>query len=95
MRPFSLRYVTLRFVSLCSNTKHLNTAVSCGNEDDGDATDKGGRDAVTTATADGEESGVKAGTRYDDGIRIVEGLAATGLRSIRFALEIPGERQVN
>src|SRR6218665_1192056 len=34
------------------------------------------------------------GKRYADGIRILEGLAASGLRSVRFALEVPGVREV-
>lgn len=35
-----------------------------------------------------------AGTQYDDGLRILEALAATGLRSIRYAQEIAGVRQI-
>ncbi|XP_062142036.1 tRNA (guanine(26)-N(2))-dimethyltransferase [Drosophila sulfurigaster albostrigata] len=35
-----------------------------------------------------------AGTKYDDGMRILEALAATGLRSIRYAQEIAGVRQI-
>ncbi|XP_068150469.1 tRNA (guanine(26)-N(2))-dimethyltransferase [Drosophila tropicalis] len=35
-----------------------------------------------------------AGTRYDDGLRILEALAATGLRSIRYAQEIAGVREI-
>lgn len=35
-----------------------------------------------------------SGRKYDDGIRILEGLAASGLRSVRFALEIPGVKEV-
>lgn len=35
-----------------------------------------------------------SGKKYDDGIRILEGLAASGLRSVRFALEIPGVKEV-
>ncbi|XP_017065531.2 probable tRNA (guanine(26)-N(2))-dimethyltransferase [Drosophila eugracilis] len=34
------------------------------------------------------------GTRYEDGLRILEALAATGLRSIRYAQEIAGVRQI-
>lgn len=33
---------------------------------------------------------LKAGEKYENGIRIFEGLAASGLRSVRFGLEIPG-----
>lgn len=32
--------------------------------------------------------------RKDGGIRILEGLAATGLRAIRYALELPGVSQI-
>ncbi|XP_017153806.1 probable tRNA (guanine(26)-N(2))-dimethyltransferase isoform X2 [Drosophila miranda] len=35
-----------------------------------------------------------AGTQYADGLRILEALAATGLRSIRYAQEIAGVRQI-
>ncbi|EDW04217.1 probable tRNA (guanine(26)-N(2))-dimethyltransferase [Drosophila grimshawi] len=35
-----------------------------------------------------------AGTQYEDGLRILEALAATGLRSIRYAQEIAGVRQI-
>lgn len=35
-----------------------------------------------------------AGKRYEDGLRILEALAATGLRSIRYAQEIAGVRQI-
>ena len=31
---------------------------------------------------------------FQDGIRILEGLSASGLRSIRYAKEIPGVREV-
>lgn len=37
---------------------------------------------------------LEAGKKYDDGITIYEGLAASGLRSVRFGLEIPGVKQV-
>ncbi|XP_072395920.1 tRNA (guanine(26)-N(2))-dimethyltransferase isoform X1 [Diabrotica undecimpunctata] len=36
----------------------------------------------------------QAGTRYEDGINILEALSATGLRSIRYAKEIPGVKQI-
>ncbi|KAH8378181.1 hypothetical protein KR093_009887 [Drosophila rubida] len=47
--------------------------------------------AVTTATTN---NSYVAGTKYDDGMRILEALAATGLRSIRYAQEIAGVRQI-
>lgn len=34
------------------------------------------------------------GEYYEDGLRILEGLAASGLRSVRFCKEIPGIKQV-
>lgn len=37
---------------------------------------------------------LQAGVRYENGLRILEGLAASGLRSIRFGLEIPGVKEV-
>lgn len=37
---------------------------------------------------------LKAGLKYENGIRIFEGLAASGLRSVRFGLEIPGVKEV-
>lgn len=36
----------------------------------------------------------EAGKKYADGISILEGLAASGLRSIRFGLEIPGIKRI-
>ncbi|XP_061685266.1 tRNA (guanine(26)-N(2))-dimethyltransferase [Syngnathoides biaculeatus] len=41
--------------------------------------------AVVTATA---------GQKCEGGLRVLEGLAASGLRSVRFALEVPGLRSV-
>ena len=41
-----------------------------------------------------EDLGIEAGKQYDDGIRVLEGLGASGLRSVRFALEIPGLKEV-
>ncbi|XP_060073632.1 tRNA (guanine(26)-N(2))-dimethyltransferase-like [Ylistrum balloti] len=37
---------------------------------------------------------MEAGRKYADGISILEGLAASGLRSIRFGLEIPGVKRI-
>lgn len=36
----------------------------------------------------------KTGIKYDDGISILEALSATGLRSIRYAKEIPGVKKI-
>ena len=41
-----------------------------------------------------DPSTLKAGTKYENGLRILEGLAASGLRSVRFALEVPGLKEV-
>ena len=41
-----------------------------------------------------DPSTLKAGIKYTKGLRILEGLSASGLRSVRFALEIPGLREV-
>ena len=35
-----------------------------------------------------------AGTKYDNGLRILEALSATGLRSIRYAKEIAGVKEI-
>ena len=35
-----------------------------------------------------------AGKKYENGLRILEGLAASGLRSVRFGLEIPGVNEI-
>lgn len=37
---------------------------------------------------------LQSGKKYDDGITILEALSATGLRSIRYAKEIPGIKQI-
>lgn len=36
----------------------------------------------------------KAGVKYSDGISILEALSATGLRSIRYAKEISGVKEI-
>lgn len=35
-----------------------------------------------------------AGQKYDNGLRILEALSATGLRSIRYAKEVAGVREI-
>jgi len=40
------------------------------------------------------EDNLEPGKHYENGIRIFEGLAASGLRSIRFGLEIPGVKEI-
>ncbi|TKS68644.1 tRNA (guanine(26)-N(2))-dimethyltransferase [Collichthys lucidus] len=37
---------------------------------------------------------VTVGEKYEHGLRVLEGLAASGLRSVRFALEVPGLQSV-
>lgn len=37
---------------------------------------------------------LEAGKYYEEGLRILEGLSASGLRSVRFALEIPGIKEI-
>lgn len=34
------------------------------------------------------------GVKYEDGLYILEALSATGLRSVRYAKEIPGVREI-
>lgn len=41
-----------------------------------------------------EKSDLKEGEKYEDGLRILEALSATGLRSIRYAKEIPGVKEI-
>ena len=56
------------------------------------------QDSSEEQKSDGSESkphvSLEAGKKYDNGLRILEGLAASGLRSVRFAREIPGVCQV-
>lgn len=40
------------------------------------------------------EDNKKAGVKYSDGISLLEALSATGLRSIRYAKEIPGVKEI-
>ncbi|XP_054745337.1 tRNA (guanine(26)-N(2))-dimethyltransferase [Anastrepha obliqua] len=42
----------------------------------------------------GDDSVCTAGVKYDNGLRILEALSATGLRSIRYAKEIVGVREI-
>lgn len=50
-------------------------------EDDGGKKEKEGEESFTTASV---------GERCEQGLHVLEGLAASGLRSVRFALEVPG-----
>lgn len=50
--------------------------------------DKTGESPVQTS------SEISAGKRHENGVRILEGLAASGLRSVRFGLEIPGVKEI-
>lgn len=43
---------------------------------------------------DNGESNVQCGVKDESGITILEALSATGLRSIRYAKEVPGIRQI-
>ena len=52
----------------------------------------GGATEVLTEKVDPNQ--LQAGEKYDDGLKILEGLAASGLRSVRFALEIPGVKEI-
>lgn len=56
------------------------------------ASENGHQEPVETTPA--KATSYVAGTQYDDGLRILEALAATGLRSIRYAQEIAGVRQI-
>ncbi|KAK3765031.1 hypothetical protein RRG08_023550 [Elysia crispata] len=51
---------------------------------------------AVTADIDKDKKQVvlEAGKKYQNGIRIFEGLAASGLRSVRFGLEIPGVKEI-
>ncbi|XP_029635655.1 tRNA (guanine(26)-N(2))-dimethyltransferase [Octopus sinensis] len=40
------------------------------------------------------EQPLEAGKVYANGVRILEGLAASGLRSVRFSLEVPGVKEI-
>jgi tRNA (guanine26-N2/guanine27-N2)-dimethyltransferase len=37
---------------------------------------------------------IESGKKYENGIKIFEGLSASGLRSVRFGLEIPGVNSI-
>ncbi|XP_045156432.2 tRNA (guanine(26)-N(2))-dimethyltransferase-like [Mercenaria mercenaria] len=41
-----------------------------------------------------EEEALTAGEQHSDGLKILEGLSASGLRSMRFGLEIPGVNKI-
>uniref|UniRef100_A0A182P4Q4 tRNA (guanine(26)-N(2))-dimethyltransferase n=1 Tax=Anopheles epiroticus TaxID=199890 RepID=A0A182P4Q4_9DIPT len=42
----------------------------------------------------GAEKPLEAGVKHEEGLRILEALSATGLRSIRYAKEIPGVKEI-
>ncbi len=49
-------------------------------------------DSLIATDVEGKE--LELGKKYENGLRILEGLAASGLRSVRFALEIPGVKEI-
>uniref|UniRef100_A0A8W7P8W1 tRNA (guanine(26)-N(2))-dimethyltransferase n=1 Tax=Anopheles coluzzii TaxID=1518534 RepID=A0A8W7P8W1_ANOCL len=42
----------------------------------------------------GDDTKLEAGVKHENGLRILEALSATGLRSIRYAKEIPGVKEI-
>ncbi|KAL5004264.1 hypothetical protein ScPMuIL_017720 [Solemya velum] len=64
----------------------INTAKS-SSEEMGDA-------KVENNHGNGDFSKLEAGKYHENGIRILEGLSASGLRSMRFGLEVPGVKEV-
>ncbi|XP_052099947.1 tRNA (guanine(26)-N(2))-dimethyltransferase-like isoform X2 [Mytilus californianus] len=48
----------------------------------------------TDKVKDEKELELEPGKKYDNGIKILEGLSASGLRSVRFGLEIPGVNSI-
>lgn len=42
----------------------------------------------------GGDNAIQCGVKDEDGITILEALSATGLRSIRYAKEVPGIKQI-
>lgn len=48
----------------------------------------------STATVDEPKLDLRPGETYEDGMVILEALAATGLRSIRYAKEVPGVKRI-
>ncbi|XP_041366560.1 tRNA (guanine(26)-N(2))-dimethyltransferase-like isoform X2 [Gigantopelta aegis] len=71
-------------------------------EDNTPCSNTGNRDEIKTSLENIDISGtpengnadLKCGESFENGIRIFEGLAASGLRSVRFGLEIPGVKEV-
>ncbi|VDI71408.1 tRNA (guanine26-N2/guanine27-N2)-dimethyltransferase [Mytilus galloprovincialis] len=49
---------------------------------------------TTDKVQDENEVELEPGKKYDNGIKILEGLSASGLRSVRFGLEIPGVNSI-
>ncbi|XP_036389908.1 tRNA (guanine(26)-N(2))-dimethyltransferase [Megalops cyprinoides] len=65
--------------------------------DDGQGTEeqeKDGQQEDGEQKAGQETETAVVGERYERGLRVLEGLAASGLRSVRFALEVPGLQSV-
>lgn len=54
----------------------------------------GETNAATVNESNGDVPKLEAGKYHENGIRILEGLSASGLRSMRFGLEVPGVKQV-
>ncbi|XP_061172654.1 tRNA (guanine(26)-N(2))-dimethyltransferase-like [Saccostrea echinata] len=55
---------------------------------------KGSLDSEDQIKSSENEDALVAGKCYDKGLRVLEGLAASGLRSVRFGLEIPGVKEI-
>ena len=47
-----------------------------------------------STTQDKNDTVIESGKKYENGIKILEGLSASGLRSVRFGLEIPGVNSI-
>ena len=81
--------------------KKLEMRKKLETNDDKDASEKTGSNNAGFMEIDRTEENVTsetnelvAGERHEHGLRILEGLAASGLRSVRFGLEIPGVKEI-
>ncbi|KAM3864962.1 tRNA (guanine(26)-N(2))-dimethyltransferase [Diretmus argenteus] len=85
---FSRELMARRGVKVVVPGEEKRVVVSLAEEEkknEADEEKNGGEEQVVTATV---------GQKCENGLRVLEGLAASGLRSVRFALEVPGLRSV-
>ena len=82
------RDLTIAVLSLVSKDKNADTKSDVLNNSETE------NNTMCPSACEKKEIKLEAGKKHENGISILEGLAASGLRSVRFALEIPGVKKI-